>query len=438
MAKQDSRLKRAGIALTLVAEMSIFFLSVGACWGQAEYDLVLKGGRLIDPRNGIDSVMDVAIRNGEIAAVASRISTAESRSWIDVSGLIVTPGIVDIHTHLYHSTGIPNAWAGDNSVAPDSFSFRSGVTTMVDAGSAGWRNFEDFRQTVIDRVRTRVFALINIAGLGMVTDMVEQGDFSPEEVVRLAKKHSDIVVGVKTAHYQQPDWKSVDSALEAGRLAGVPIMVDFGYFLPERPYWELVEKRLRPGDITTHIFRGPVPWLNEEGILHRYLLRARNRGVIFDVGHGGGSFVLRNAVPAIQQEFYPDTISSDLHTGSMNGAMTDMPTTMSKFLAMGMELSSTIAASTWQPAQVINRKELGHLSIGATADIAVWKLLEEEFGFQDPYGGRIDGNQRLRCEMTLLNGLVVWDWNARTAKPYGELGSTYGSREVDSQLKPKQ
>jgi dihydroorotase len=160
--------------------------------------------------------------------------------------------------------------------------------------------------------------------------------------------------------------------------------------------------------------------------------------VIFDVGHGGGSFVLRNAVPAIQQGFYPDTISSDLHTGSMNGAMTDMPTTMSKFMAMGMPLSRVIEASTWKPAQVIDRKELGHLSVGSSADVVAWKLLKEKFGFRDPFGGRIKGDLRLRCELTLFEGKVVWDWNARTAKPYDQLNTGYGTREVDSQLRPPQ
>jgi len=187
------------------------------------------------------------------------------------------------------------------------------VTTMVDAGSSGWRNFEFLRTTVIDRAKTRVLALINIAGLGMITDAVEQADFNPDEVARLARKHRDVVVGVKSAHYQSPDWKSVDQAVAAGRAAGIPIMVDFGYFLPERPYWRLVTEHLRPGDISTHCFRAPAPWVDEKGKLYEYFHKARARGVIFDVGHGGGSFVFRNAVPAVAQGFYPDSISTDLH-----------------------------------------------------------------------------------------------------------------------------
>jgi dihydroorotase len=425
-----------GKGLLLMLLLSVLLPAQTKLMGQPVYDLVLTGGHVIDPKNQVNGVRDLAIRNGVIAVVGSDIDRSLARSAIDISGLYVTPGIVDIHTHLYHSTGIPGAWAGDNSVQPDSFSFRTGVTTMVDAGSSGWRNFEDFRQTVIDRAQTRTFALINIAGLGMITDMVEQGDFDPEEVARLARKHSDVVVGVKSAHYQKPDWASVENALTAGRLAKLPIMVDFGYFLPQRPYWELVGTYLRPGDISTHMFRGPVPWVDSEGRLYSYLNKARERGVIFDVGHGGGSFVLRNAAPAVQQGFYPDTISSDLHSGSRNGAMMDMPTTMSKFLALGMPLEEVVKASTWNPAKVINKRELGHLSEGAPADLAVWVLTKGNFGFRDPFGGRISGSQRFCCELTLLEGKVMWDWNARTARDYRELGNTYGSREVDSQLKP--
>ncbi len=395
------------------------------------YDLVLKGGHVIDAKNGIDGVRDVAIRQGRIAAVEANIPASQARQAIDAAGLYITPGLVDLHVHLFHTTGVKDAWAGDNSIAPDSFSFRTGVTTMVDAGSSGWRNFETFRHTVIDRVRTRVLALINIAGLGMMTDMAEQptADMKPEEVARLAKKHADVVVGVKSAHYRAADWGSVDRALEAGRLANIPIMVDFGYFHKERPYWQLVGERLRPGDMSTHMYRGPVPWVDSSGKLYDYLRRARERGVKFDVGHGGGSFVLRNAAPSIAQGFYPDSISTDLHHGSMNGPMFDMPTTMSKMLALGMPLKAVVEASTWNPAQQIKRPELGHLSPGAAADIAVWQVLEGDFGLGDASGGRIAARRRLQCEMTFKDGAIVYDWNLRAAgKDWKSLPSDYGIR----------
>ncbi|MBI4876991.1 MAG: amidohydrolase/deacetylase family metallohydrolase [Acidobacteria bacterium] len=402
-------------------------------------DLLLKGGHVIDPRNSIDARKDVLIQDGRIAAVEDSIDASRARRAIDVAGLYVTPGLVDIHTHLFSTTGIPDAWAGDNSVRPDDFSFRTGVTTMVDAGSSGWRNFETFRHTVIGRASTRVLAMINIAGLGMLTDVVEQepSDMRPEEVARLARKHKDIVVGVKTAHYQRPDWTSVDRALEAGKLAGLPVMVDFGHFLPERPFWRLVTERLRPGDIATHMFRGPVPWLDADGRVYEYLRLARRRGVKFDTGHGGGSFVLRNAAPATAQGFYPDAISTDLHTGSMNGTMMDLPTTMSKFLALGMPLNEAILRSTWMPAQIVGRTELGHLSAGAAADVAVWNLMEGSFAFADAEGGRIEGRRRLLCELTLREGRIAWNWNARGTTDWRRLPADYGVRKgVDSIVAP--
>jgi dihydroorotase len=401
----------------------------------AQYDLVLAGGRVIDPKNNIDRVADVAIQDGRIAAVGSGLT---GKKTLDVKELIVTPGLIDIHVHLFATTGIKGAWAGDNSVLPDGFSFRTGVTTMADAGSSGWRNFETFRHTVIDRAKTRVVAFINIAGLGMMTDLAEQGDFDSKEVAALAKRHRDVVVGVKSAHYQGPDWGSVDAALEAGREAGIPIMVDFGYFRVERPFWKLVTERLRPGDIATHMFRGPVPYLDESGKLPEYLRKARERGVKFDVGHGGGSFVFRNADAAVKAKFLPDSISTDLHTGSMNGSMMDMPTTMSKMLALGVPLAEVIRESTVNPAAMIARSELGHLTVGAPADIAVWQLLQGEFGFMDFAGGGLRGRERLVCDLTLKDGRIEWNWNSRGAADWRTLPRNYGIRPgVDHILLPK-
>ncbi len=412
-------------------------LTAVACLGQTRYDIVLKGGYVIDPKNGINGHRDIAISDGKIAAVETEINADLARQALDVTGLYVTPGLVDLHVHVFSTTNIPGAWAGDNSVRPDSYSFRTGVTTMVDAGSSGWRNFETFRHTVIDRAKTRVLAMINIAGFGMITDITEQGDFDSAEVARLAKKHSDVVVGVKSAHYQLPDWDSVESAVAAGESAGIPVMVDFGHFRPERPFYELVLDKLRAGDMPTHCFRGPVPWVDPQGRLYPYLTEARERGIKFDVGHGGGSFVFRSAVPAIEQGFYPDSISTDLHTGSMNGAMMDMPTLMSKFLALGMPLTEVVKSSTWNPARQIGREDLGHLSVGAAADLAAFQVMDGKFGFRDASAGLVSGSQRLFCELTLSAGQVAWDWNSRSGADYRELGPRYGVREgVDSVLAP--
>lgn len=407
---------------------------------QASYDLVLKGGRVIDPKNGLNGVVrDIAITGDRVAAVEPSIDAARAKKVVDLSGLTVTPGLIDLHVHAFYTIGNPGAWAGELSIQPDAHSFRTGVTTMVDAGSSGWRNFEQFRQTVIDRAKTRVLALINIAGHGMVSDLTEQGDFSAKAVAALARKHKDVVVGVKSAHYRGPDWASVDEAVAAGNLAGIPVMVDFGYFLPERPYWRLVLEHLRPGDISTHAFRAPVPWVDEStGKLHDYLKKARERGVIFDVGHGGGSFAFRNAMPAIAQGFYPDTISTDLHDGSMNAQMQDMPNCMAKCLAMGMPLEAVIRASTWKPAQVIHREaELGHLSVGAVADIAAWNVESGEFRLADSHGATIPGKTRLRAEVTVRGGKVVWDHNARTGTDIKRMPARYGVRPgVDAVVLP--
>ena len=236
----------------------VLVFAVPAASAQPRYQTVLKGGHVIDPRNGVDAVMDVAVAGGKIAAVRPDINPAEAGAVVDARGLYVTPGLIDAHVHVFATTGMRDAWAGDNSVLPDGFSFRSGVTTMVDAGSSGWRNFEDFRDRVIDRARTRVFAMLNIVGLGMLTDVPEQNvhDMDTKATAEMALKHRDVVVGIKSAHYQGPEWVSVDRAIEAGTTAKIPVMVDFGYFRVERPYYKLVTERLRPGDISTHMFRG--------------------------------------------------------------------------------------------------------------------------------------------------------------------------------------
>jgi len=402
------------------------------------YDLLLKGGHLIDPKNAINGSRDIAVKNGKVAAVEPSIAAEQAERVIDVDGLYLTPGLVDIHMHAYATPGHPNEWAGDNSILPDGFSFRTGVTTMVDTGSAGWRNFEDFRFRVIDRCQTRLFALINIAGTGMTSTDHEQNtfDMDTDKVAAMAKKHSDVVVGIKTAHFYGPEWTSVDRCIEAAEKADLPVMIDFGFFKKERPFYQLLGEKLRPGDIATHIFRGPVPWFDAEGKVLEYLHQARERGVILDVGHGGGSFCFRNAAPAVAQGFYPDSISTDLHVGCMNMGMLDMVTTMSKFLVMGMPLNEVVRASTINPANKISHPELGHLSVGAVADIALLNLEEGQFGYADSFGGKLEGSQRLTCELTLKDGEVVWDWNGRSARDYKQLDKHYGVREGEFLVLP--
>ena len=404
------------------------------------FDLLLKGGHLIDPKNEIDRPLDLAVQDGKVAAVDDNIPAGQAHRVIDVAGLYVTPGLVDIHIHAYATAGHPQAWAGDNSILPDGFSFRTGVTTTVDTGSAGWRNFEDFRFRVIDRCQTRLFALVNIAGTGMTSTDHEQNphDMDTDQAAAMARQHGDVVVGIKTAHFCGPEWISVDRCLEAAEKASLPVMIDFGFFKKERPYYALLNQKLRPGDISTHVFRGPTPWFDADGKVLSYLHEARERGVILDVGHGAGSFCFRNAVPAIAQGFYPDSISTDLHVMCMNEGMLDMATTMSKFLVMGMPLVEVIRTSTINPAKEIGHPELGHLSPGAVADVAVLQLLEGNFGYADSFGGKLKGKQRLQCELTLKDGEVAWDWNGRAGIDYRELPPDYGIREGEYLVLPPQ
>lgn len=379
------------------------------------WDLLLKGGHVIDARNGIDRIADVAIKDGKIARVAPDLPIAQAKRAVSVRNLYVTPGIIDIHAHVYAGTGL-RAYTGDLSVYPDGFTYRAGVTTVVDAGSAGWRNFADFRQRVIDRAHTRVLAFVNIVADGMSPHGEnDPKDMQPQEAARVAKENADVVVGFKSAHYAGPAWHSIDNAVEAGRLANLPVMVDFGFLVGERTLKELLESKLRAGDIYTHCyspFRGE---LLPDGTVNPAMKNGRKRGILFDVGHGGGSFFWNVAVPATKQNLWPDTISTDLHVGSMNGGMKDLPNVMSKMLVLGMPLKDAVSAATWRAAQAIKHPELGHLSEGATADVAVFRLERGRFGFIDSAGARMDGNQRLRAELTIHGGEVKWDLNGIAA-----------------------
>jgi len=387
---------------------------------QDQFDLLLKGGHVIDARNGISAVRDVAIAQGKIAAVEANIAVSRASRTIDVSSLYVTPGLVDLHVHVF-ARSMCREYLGENCVRPDGFTFRSGVTTVVDAGSSGWRNFGEFRDQIINRSKTRVLAMLNIVGSGMGgRPDVEQNtkDMEPERTAEVAKRHKDVVVGIKVAHYAGPEWIAVDRGVEAGNLAGVPVMVDFATFRPERPFQDLVLKHLRPGDIYTHTYLSVVPMLDSEGKLLPYLFEARKRGIIFDVGHGGGSFSFRQAIPAIRQGFTPDSISTDLHVDSMNAGMKDMLNLLSKFLNMGMSMDDVIAAASWHPAREIHHEELGHLSVGAPADVAVLRLVNGDFGFVDSARLRMRGTRKLVGELTLREGRVVWDLNGMTSEDW--------------------
>lgn len=389
------------------------------------YDLLLKGGHVIDPKNDIDGFFDIAIAEDRIVRVAANISGDDAQNVVDASGLYITPGLIDMHSHNFYGTEPYRAYSnGFNALPPDGFTFRSGVTTVVDVGGAGWRNFQQFKDQVIDRSQTRVLAFINIVGDGM-SGVAEQNlnDMDPRMTSIVANQHPEIV-GVKIAHYNGRDWEPYYRTVEAAERSNIPVMVDFGGAIPPLPIDSLVNDILRPGDIYTHVYGGGVEVrqavIDENDKLRDGMLEAQENGLIFDVGHGGGSFFYSVAVPAIEQGLWPNTISTDIHIGSMNGGMKNMANLMSKFMNLGMSLNEVVEASTWKPAQVINREELGHLSEGAVADIAVFSLHEGDFGFIDSRGFSLPGTEKLQPELTIRGGNVVWDLNGLAATPYEE------------------
>ena len=362
-------------------------------------DLLLRNGHIIDPKNNLDGPADLAITDGKVAAVGPNLAIEAGKS-VDVSGLYVTPGLIDIHLHAYEAFG---GW-----LFADQHCLPCGVTTCVDTGSSGWKDFEHFIESVMKRSQTRVLGFINIVGAGM-RGAVEQdvSEMDPQLCADMVKRYPQYAVGTKSAHFGGPGWESAGGAIEAARLADSIAMIDFAP-QPSRTYSELMD-RLSPGDIHTHLYAAHIPLLDENYKLNDYVAAAREKGIIFDTGHGGGSFWFRIAVRAMQQGFQPDTISTDLHKSSRMGPNAVMTATMAKFLAMDMPLQEVIYRSTQKPAEVIRRPELGHLSVGAEADVAILDLLEGKFGFVDSGGARLDGTQNLACRMTLRAGKVVWD-----------------------------
>ena len=258
-----------------------------------EYDILINDGHVIDAKNGIDQVMDVAIKDGKIANIDSRITEKSAKKVINAKGFYVVPGLLDIHGHNFHGTE-PDAYLSnsDTALPPDGFSFRSGVTTIVDVGGAGWKNFKQFKKQTIDRSKTRVLSFLNIIGSGMKGGVIEQNiaDMDPKLTAMVAKQFPGIIVGVKLAHYHGFDWTPTEKAVEAGRLADIPVMIDFGGSDPELSIETLFMEKLRPGDIFTHAYahvKGRTPIVDENGKVRDYVFAAQKRGIIFDVGHGG-------------------------------------------------------------------------------------------------------------------------------------------------------
>jgi len=396
----------------------VMFLSLFSYTHAQQYAIVIKEGHVIDPKNNVNAVMDVAIQDGKIVQVAKSIDPRQAAQVVSAKGMYVVPGLIDIHGHVFYGTEADHAYSnGRSAIPPDGFTFRVGVTTIVDAGGSGWKSFPLFKENVIDVAQTRVLAFLNIVGEGMRGGVYEQNvsDMDPKMAAGVARRFRDHIIGFKVAHYSGPEWAPVDNAVKAGNTANIPVMIDFGGNNPPLSIRELFFDHLRPGDIFTHAFgqlgsREAIVDVKDNTV-KPFVWEAQKRGIIFDVGYGGISFAYSQAIPALKNKFYPNTISTDIHIGSMNNAMKDMLSVMSKFHQMGMDIPSIIRASTWNPAQVIRREELGHLTVGAGADVAILNVRDGDFGFFDYTGLKVKGTKKFECEMTIRDGKIVYDLN---------------------------
>ena len=409
------------LLFTIFSTIFIYTFSHGQ-----NYDLVIKNGHIIDKKNNIDFIGDIGISNGIIKYVGEELPINSSRKIINAESLIVVPGLIDIHSHNFHGT-IPNRYLSNSfsALPPDGFSFRSGITTIVDVGGAGWKNFEVFKEQVIEKSKTRVLAFLNIIGLGMQGGEIEQNidDMDAMLTAEMANKYPEHIVGIKLAHFNGYNWIPVDKVTKAGELSDRPVMIDFGGSNPLMPLDSLLLHKLRPGDIFTHTYanvRGRMSIVDGNNKLHDFVKEAQNKGIIFDVGHGGGSFAFSQAIPAINQGLKPNTISTDLHTGSMNGGMKDLLNVMSKFLNMGLNLNEVITSVTWDAAKSIKKENLGNLSVGSIADITILNLREGDFGFIDTKNKKMNGTKKLECELTIKDGKIVYDLNGLASLKWDE------------------
>ena len=407
------------IRLTMSIKIFVLFILILCCntiLVAQEYSIVIKGGHVIDPKNNIDNIMDLAIQDNKIVLIANNIDSKKGALVIDATGYYVTPGLIDLHSHNFYGTQ-PNHFLNNSyeALAPDGFTFRSGVTTTVDAGSSGWKNFDVFKEQTIAHSKTRVLCFLNIVGEGMCGGPYEQdlSDMDSSMTALVVSQHPEIV-GIKVAHYNGDDWNPVDRAVAAGRIAKVPVMIDFGSHLPQLSVKELFFDHLRPGDIFTHTFaklKGRGSILDDNENVNSFFIEAQKKGIVFDVGHGALSFMYSQAVPALKSGFFPTTISTDMYSANVNAGMKDISNMMSKFLTIGMSLKQVITATTWSPAQVIHHEELGNLSVGSAADVAIFNIRKGKFGFVDSGGFKIYGEQKLECEVTIRDGKIVYDLN---------------------------
>jgi dihydroorotase len=371
-------------------------------------DILIRGGEVIDPSQNLRGVRDIAISEGKIAEVAEDLQSVEARHRIDARDLYVVPGLIDLHVHVY-----PHSPFG---LDPDPLCAAGGVTTMLDTGSAGSNNFEAFRRDTIDRAETRIFGLVNLSCIGLVSfregELMDRRYADADGVVEIIKKHGDIALGVKIRASRhiigegEQGWANFHDAVRAARESGTWLMVHIGECPMSIP--DMLE-HLEAGDCITHCYKGGSTRILDDGNRVWDAVRAaRERGVIFDVGHGYGSFQWEVVEAAVEDGFPPTTISTDLHTMNLHGPVYDMPTTMSKFLHLGLSLDQVVALSTVEPARVLRREgEIGTLRVGSTADIAVLEKREGRFLFTDSYGQDRTGSKLLSAAATIRGGKLL-------------------------------
>lgn len=371
------------------------------------YDLVIHGGHLIDPATGLDGSFDVAIADGRIAAVAPSIPTTDAADGLDATGLLVLPGLVDLHVHVYWGVA-------DLSIPPGPHDLARGATTIVDAGSAGANTFPGFLRYVIEPFGGRILALLNISAMGQIDpflgELHDERYLEPERAARIALDHPDVIVGFKvrlTESLAGPNGRvALQRAVEAGTATGLPVMAHIG---DSTITIDEILGLMRPGDIVTHAFTDRVHGIfRDDGRVADVAREARARGVRFDVGHGAGSFRFRRAEAALEDGFAPDTISSDLHRFNHEGPVFDLATTMSKYLHLGLPLADVVRMATTEPAAVIGRTgAFGTLAAGAEADVAVLRLDEGPVTFTDAWGDTVEGRRRLVPVATFRRGRRV-------------------------------
>ncbi len=381
-----------------------------------DIDLLLKGGQVIDARNQLNAKLDVAIIKGKIYKVAADIPSNQAKKVVDVSGMIVSPGLIDIHTHVF--TGPTAGFAnGSSSVKPDDFTFRAGITTVVDAGTAGYKSFPAFKEQVIDRSRTRVLSFLNVFAPGMIGGKAEQDtmDMDLRKADELIKKYPEIITGVKIGHYSGKSWTPFIAASNLASANNRPLFVEC--HITEFSLEDQLN-HMKAGDIITHSYENVserMPVVDQEGKVRPFVLAAQRRGILFDVGHGGVGFWFNQAIPSVKQGLLPDTFGTDMHHNSVNSGMKDMLNLMSKYLNMGMAKEDILKRATSGAADAIRRPDLGNLSEGAVADIAVLKVNTGKFGFVDAAGYKLEGDKKFEAEMTIRNGKIVWDLNGLSA-----------------------